>query len=100
MLRGMRTYGDVHALSSFRTVGMGSISSEEDALVQSIVRSNALANLVDGEPVDVAKFEGVRVENLLSSLDANILGLLIAVCTSLELNVETDETSFSRNDHD
>lgn len=62
---------------------VGCITSQEDALVQSVVGSDALANLVHREPVDVAELKLIGLEDLLCSVDADVLGLLAAVCTGL-----------------
>lgn len=79
---------------------MCSITSEEDALVESVVGGDTLSNLIDGEPVYVSKLKLIRLKDLLCGVNADILSLLASVCTSLQLDVEAAEASLSRDDHD
>lgn len=79
---------------------MSGITTEENALIESVIGSNTLANLVNREPVDIAKFERVRLKNLLGGREADVLSLLVAVRANLELDIEANKSSFSWNDHD
>ena len=98
--RAADTHGDVHTLTSLGRVRVSRVPSEEDALVKRVVRGDALANLVNGEPVDVAELELVRLEDLLCRVDAHVLRLLAAIRTGLQLHIEAAQPCLSRDDHD
>lgn len=52
---------------------MGGIATKEHSLVERVVCRDTLADLVHGEPVDVAELELERLEDLLSAGDADVL---------------------------
>lgn len=95
----------VHALASLGAVGVASITTEEDAVVESVLVRDTLANGVDGEPLEVLPLDGVGLEDLLGgSLDllggGGLAGVEVGIGGRGDLDVETDHVVLTGDDHD
>lgn len=53
-------------------------------MVQRVMCGDTLADLVDGEPVDVAKLEAEGLKYLLGAGDADVLRCCVASCVKIE----------------
>lgn len=75
-------------------MSVGSVTAEENTVVESVVGSDTLSYLVNREPCRLAKLELERLEDLASALLAEVLGgvatvvLLLAVGTLLGLELD------------
>ena len=95
-------------LTGLGAVRVRRVAAEEDLVIERVVGRDALADLIDGEPVDVAKLELERREDGLGALDADVLRRLGSLdrdglagrVVRLELDVEADEAVLARDDHD
>lgn len=69
---------------------MSSITTEDNSMIQCVSGSDPLSDLINGEPVDVAKLELERRKDLFRSLDADFLSRCGSFCCEISGSVRCE----------
>lgn len=97
-------YGEIRDHFTY-AVGMAGVTTEEDAVVESVIVGDTLTNWIDGVPVNMLPVNLVRLQDLLRGrldfIDRRRLARVeVGVCRRCNLDVQANKVVFSRDDHD